>query len=225
MRLVLEYGLMGYYSIDKAEKLIPELTRLLTEARARLLVFERGNVGNNGLSAELAHIIKEIESWGVIVRDIASGIVDIPALRNGEPVYLCWKLGEKRIMYWHPLDAGLSARRVVMRSEFLTDEEIYQKLLTDRRPYYELFENEKNIVIYIDIRGWHIENLDVMLIGRLLQIKWESEGLIFRREIPLPHENKYAVKEWKLRNGQLIINLDKFALQKKSVRPSERARQ
>lgn len=215
---------MGYFSIDKAEKLIPELTRLLTEARARLLVFERGSIGNNGLNNELAQIVKEIESWGVIVRDLASGIVDIPALRNGEPVYLCWKLGEKRIMYWHPLDAGLSGRRIIVRNEFLTDEEIYQKLLTDKSPYYELFENEKDVVVYIDIRGWRIENLDVILIGRLLQIKWESEGLLFRREISLPSENKYVIKEWKLRNGQVIINLDKHILQKKSIKSSERAR-
>ncbi|MEM2003472.1 MAG: DUF2203 family protein [Nitrososphaerota archaeon] len=215
---------MGYFSIDKAEKLIPELSRLLTEARAKLLVFEKGSIGNNGLSNDLTQIIKEIESWGVIVRDIASGIVDIPALRNGEPVYLCWRLGEKRIMYWHPLEAGLSSRRVIIRSEFLSDEEIYQKLLTDKRPYYESFENEEGIVIYVDIRGWRIDNLDVMLIGRLLQIKWESEGLIFRREITLPSENKYIVREWKLRNGQLIINLDKNLPQKKPIKPSEKVR-
>jgi len=215
---------MGYFSIDKAERLIPELTRLLNEARARLLVLERGSVNNNGLNSEIAQLVKEIESRGVIVRDIASGIVDIPALRNGEPVYLCWRLGERRIMYWHPLDAGLSGRRLIVRSEFLTDEEIYQKLLTDRKPYYEWFENEKNIIVYIDIRGWSIENLEVILIGRLLQVKWDSDGLTFRHEVVLPPENKYSVQEWKLHNGQLLIDVEKNPLQKKPVKISGRAR-
>ncbi len=205
---------MGYFSIDKAERLIPELMRLLNEARTRLLVLERGNVNNNGLSSEIAQLIKEIESRGVIVRDIASGIVDIPALRNGEPVYLCWRLGERRIMYWHPLDAGLSGRRLIIRSEFLTDEEIYQKLLTDRKPYYELYDDKKNINVYMDIRGWVVNNIDVNLIGRLLQVKWESDGLTFRHEIVLPTENKYSIREWKLHNGQLLISIEKISFKR-----------
>jgi hypothetical protein len=214
---------MGYFSIDKAERLIPELTRLLNEARARLLVLEKGSVNNNGLNSEIAQLIKEIESRGVIVRDVASGIVDIPALRNGEPVYLCWRLGERRIMYWHPIDAGLSGRRPIVRSEFLTDEEIYQKLLTDRKPYYELHEDEKTITVYMDIRGWSVNNLEVHLIGRLLEVKWESDGLTFRHEVVLPSENSYSVKEWKLHNGQLLISIEKSLLQKRLVRTSERA--
>lgn len=214
---------MGYFSIDKAEKLIPELTRLINEVRARLLIQERGTTSSNGMNNELIQLIREIESWGVVVRDVASGIVDIPAIRNGEPVYLCWRLGEKRIMYWHPLDSGLAGRKPIIRSEFLTDEEIYQKLLSDRRLQYEFFEEDKKISVCVDMRGWDIKHLHVSLIGRLIQIKWESEGLVFRREITLPTGYRYKVLDWGMRNGQIIIHLEKNSLQKRDVKFSGRA--
>jgi hypothetical protein len=48
---------------------------------------------------------------GIILRDVESGLVDFPAERDGQPIFLCWRLGEDDIGYWHPPDTGFSGRR------------------------------------------------------------------------------------------------------------------
>ena len=45
------------------------------------------------------------------LRDISSGLIDFPALANGRPVWLCWRLGEGQIAWWHATDEGFSARK------------------------------------------------------------------------------------------------------------------
>jgi hypothetical protein len=37
--------------------------------------------------------------------------VDFPAERDGRPVYLCWRLGEPSVQFWHEIDAGFVGRR------------------------------------------------------------------------------------------------------------------
>jgi len=59
----------------------------------------------------LARAIDEVTELGVEVKDIDEGLVDFPALREGEPVLLCWKLGEDEIRYWHTLEGGFAGRR------------------------------------------------------------------------------------------------------------------
>jgi len=59
----------------------------------------------------LAHVVDELAGRGVEVKDIDEGLVDFPALRRGETVLLCWKLGEEEIGFWHTLDGGFAGRR------------------------------------------------------------------------------------------------------------------
>jgi hypothetical protein len=60
---------------------------------------------------ELARVVDELTTLGVEVKDPDEGLVDFPALRRGETVLLCWKLGEDEIAYWHTLDGGFAGRR------------------------------------------------------------------------------------------------------------------
>ena len=60
---------------------------------------------------ELARVIDEIGNRGVQVKDIDEGLIDFPALRGGETVLLCWKLGEDEIRYWHRVEDGFAGRR------------------------------------------------------------------------------------------------------------------
>ena len=60
---------------------------------------------------ELARTIDELLERGVEVKDIDEGLVDFPALRHGETVLLCWRLGEDEIRYWHTAAAGFAGRR------------------------------------------------------------------------------------------------------------------
>jgi hypothetical protein len=61
----------------------------------------------------LARVIDELVERGVEVKDIDEGLVDFPALREGETVLLCWKLGEDEIRYWHTVDDGFAGRRAL----------------------------------------------------------------------------------------------------------------
>jgi hypothetical protein len=60
---------------------------------------------------ELSRVVAEIGGLGVVVRDPSTGLVDFPAERDGEPVYLCWRLGEDEVAHWHDRDSGFSGRK------------------------------------------------------------------------------------------------------------------
>ena len=63
------------------------------------------------LERELSGIVDEIVEYGAEVKDLDEGLIDFPALRSGETVLLCWKLGEGEIEYWHRVEDGFAGRR------------------------------------------------------------------------------------------------------------------
>lgn len=63
------------------------------------------------LTRRLQEAVREITERGILVRDIGRGLVDFPAQRGGEIVYLCWQRGEPAIDWWHPTDTGFGGRR------------------------------------------------------------------------------------------------------------------
>ena len=65
------------------------------------------------LARSLSRTIDELNGLGVEVKDVDEGLVDFPALRQGETVLLCWRLGEDEIRYWHTLDGGFAGRRAL----------------------------------------------------------------------------------------------------------------
>jgi hypothetical protein len=60
---------------------------------------------------ELSRALGELEAMDIVLRDLDRGLVDFPALRDGEEVYLCWLLDEDEIRFWHEPDAGFAGRR------------------------------------------------------------------------------------------------------------------
>ncbi len=58
-----------------------------------------------------------INDLGGVVKDLGVGLVDFPGRVEGEDVWLCWKRGEQKINFWHPLYAGFSERQALPRSE------------------------------------------------------------------------------------------------------------
>jgi hypothetical protein len=65
------------------------------------------------LKLEIHRLIHRIESLGCIVKDIDLGLIDFPAIRGGEAIYLCWKAGEPAVLNWHGTDEGFSARKAL----------------------------------------------------------------------------------------------------------------
>jgi hypothetical protein len=63
---------------------------------------------------ELSRAVGELEAVDIVVRDFERGLVDFPALRDGEEVYLCWLVDEEQeIGFWHGPEAGFAGRRVL----------------------------------------------------------------------------------------------------------------
>lgn len=78
-----------------------------------------GNGGNRSLSLliqdfeQLDALVHSILELGVLIKDINSGLLDFPALREGREVYLCWQLGEGEIAFWHEVDTGYAGRQPI----------------------------------------------------------------------------------------------------------------
>jgi hypothetical protein len=64
-----------------------------------------------GLIDQMAAGVARIDTLGLTLRDIEKGLVDFPALVSGRQVWLCWRLGETSIGWWHGLDTGFDGRR------------------------------------------------------------------------------------------------------------------
>jgi hypothetical protein len=78
-----------------------------------------GNGGNRSLSLliqdfeQLDALVHSILELGVLIKDINTGLLDFPALREEREVYLCWQLGEGEIAFWHEVDSGYAGRQPI----------------------------------------------------------------------------------------------------------------
>ena len=62
-------------------------------------------------AAALKRLIEKVSEFGCEVKDIDQGLIDFRTERDGREVYLCWKLGEPNIGWWHELETGFAGRR------------------------------------------------------------------------------------------------------------------
>ncbi|HZO97420.1 MAG TPA: DUF2203 domain-containing protein [Gaiellaceae bacterium] len=65
------------------------------------------------LARELQELLDELALIGVQVKDAGAGLVDFPSVRAGEPVLLCWRVGEPAVEWWHRPEDGFAGRRRV----------------------------------------------------------------------------------------------------------------
>jgi len=126
-----------FFTLEEANQLIPELRVILTrimEKRDKVASLQkevhdiRKIVDNNGhnpaalglvekerelkeLMNALNEEVQKIHDLGCELKDINMGLVDFPSLREGRRIYLCWKLDEDEISYWHELNTGFAGRQ------------------------------------------------------------------------------------------------------------------
>lgn len=127
-----------YFNREEAEEMLPAIGRSLEEARkqkrfldgldedlsqasARIMMLGgsvppyqellRKKGERQRFIERLEEAVNEIQDMGCLVKDLEAGLIDFPSLRNGQEVYLCWKLGERRIEFWHSLDEGFAGRK------------------------------------------------------------------------------------------------------------------
>jgi hypothetical protein len=63
------------------------------------------------LRARVRALLEHLESLGVVVRDLENGLVDLPTIRDGEPAWLCWRLDDPDLAWWHSTREGYASRR------------------------------------------------------------------------------------------------------------------
>ena len=62
-------------------------------------------------ATELARVVERIQAEGVLIKDLDRGLLDFPALREGEEILLCWELGEDHVAFWHGVEEGFAGRK------------------------------------------------------------------------------------------------------------------
>ena len=118
-----------FYSVDEANALIPKLKPLLERVRDtqqalaedKTVAVMREKAAHNGgglpgrhlaeLTRTLESDLRQLQEWGIVLRDPTSGLIDFLHERQGETVFLCWKLGERKVEWWHPMDTGIAGRQ------------------------------------------------------------------------------------------------------------------
>jgi hypothetical protein len=125
-----------YFTVPEAQSLLPRLRETLealrrTRDQAVLKktqidhLWKRLDAGDavletigeeqkqmDALVARLAAIAHDVEATGCILRDVDAGLIDFPArVRQGRTVFLCWRLGEPEIAFWHGTDEGFAGRK------------------------------------------------------------------------------------------------------------------
>jgi hypothetical protein len=62
---------------------------------------------------DIAAFVRELEALGVEFKGYDVGLVDFPARVGDRTVYLCWRLGEPEVQYWHELNGGFAGRQPI----------------------------------------------------------------------------------------------------------------
>jgi hypothetical protein len=127
------------FTLEEANAMLPELLplveemvavkRALDEAQERAEEVNARISGNGGgippaqlaevhdlvsrCATDLAGTLEQVQSLGVIVKDLDTGLVDFPSVREGEEVLLCWQLGEDEVGFWHRYEDGFAGRRPI----------------------------------------------------------------------------------------------------------------
>ncbi|MGA8105911.1 MAG: DUF2203 domain-containing protein [Nitrososphaeraceae archaeon] len=61
--------------------------------------------------SSLYRSIEQLEGLGVFIKSVDEGLLDFPSKRFDEEVWLCWKVGEKEVKYWHKKNEGFAGRK------------------------------------------------------------------------------------------------------------------
>jgi hypothetical protein len=118
------------FTLSEACSLIPKLRQLVAQVISEVNLLaemqaeidrarEKAELDGGSLlgTAYLKHLtafgqaVESIESLGVEIKDLRTGLIDFPHEHQGRIVYLCWKFGEDGIGWWHEVDAGFAGRQ------------------------------------------------------------------------------------------------------------------
>lgn len=123
---------MKLFTLDEANELLPQVREILVKikmlhgytslfkdaARNAAMAAEQGGGGMASGSRyvnslyEIGKLTHQIDELGIQLKDYDRGLIDFPAMRNGQVVLLCWQLDEgDEILWWHDLESGFAGRK------------------------------------------------------------------------------------------------------------------
>ncbi|MBI3681700.1 MAG: DUF2203 domain-containing protein [Acidobacteria bacterium] len=129
-----------YFNLAEAEALLPEVEKSIRGAveskriyqdaeqllqnEARRIAYTGGAMVDSArlrqerqkrdaCASRLKQALDHIHSFGCEVKDLDMGLIDFRTFYQGQEVYLCWKLGEAGIHYWHGLEEGYRGRKKI----------------------------------------------------------------------------------------------------------------
>src|SRR5260370_15558577 len=129
-----------FFTIQQAERLLPEVESTIRDAISAKSGYEQAEEEMQNFSRRIMMLggvvvdhtrvlehrdrressalllkaaMEKIEEIGCLVKDLDIGLIDFPTLLRGEEVYLCWKMGESGIDYWHGVPAGSHTRKAI----------------------------------------------------------------------------------------------------------------
>ena len=123
---------LKYFTPSEARKTLPLVRKIVkdildTSREMRLIADEiGGNVENDPrilkLADDIEEFMQELEEIGCFFKDwnFSIGLIDFPAIIEGNEVYLCWRSDEDDIMYYHEMETGFAGRKLIPPEE-LTD--------------------------------------------------------------------------------------------------------
>ncbi len=125
-----------FYDIDAANEARPAVERILLALRDQreelirlrdevLVAQDGGNPGGGTTTADTRTLrlriqflvdqmqagVTRLVEQDVTLREIDTGLIDFPALASGRQIWLCWRLGEGDVDWWHEHDEGFAGRR------------------------------------------------------------------------------------------------------------------
>jgi hypothetical protein len=94
------------YTVDEARALVPVVRSALLQ-----LAVERRRPDSS--PDVMRALLEHLESLGIVVRDLDEGLIDFPTVRDGERAWLCWKLSDGDLGYWHTTREGFASRQPI----------------------------------------------------------------------------------------------------------------
>lgn len=121
------------YTVDEARALVPQVRAILLQlalerqqadashaalhrrlgagAEPQDAHRDRLEADTSEFRARVRALLDHLASLGVVVRDLESGLVDLPTVRDGERAWLCWRLDDPDLGWWHSTREGYASRR------------------------------------------------------------------------------------------------------------------
>ena len=100
----------------KAKAEVMKMEQQLTSEITPTTSLEEYTVNKRKLNSSITKFyqsIEDLENTGVSLKGLDEGLLDFPAKRFDEEIWLCWKEGETEIKFWHEKDTGFMGRKPI----------------------------------------------------------------------------------------------------------------